>query len=129
MKKHAIVTAAAVLFAMIQIGCSSGAPRPAIISHVVFVVLQDPADYDELIADSDATLAHIPGVASYAAGPPLDTGREEVTADYDLGIYIGFDSEEAYSGYVTHPNHTALVARWQPRLTALRIYDFHDVTP
>jgi hypothetical protein len=129
MKRYAIVAAAAALLATLPIGCSTGAPRPAIISHVVFVVLQDPADFDELIADSDATLAHIPGVVSYAAGPPLDSGRENVTADYDLGITIGFKSEEAYSGYVTHPAHTALVARWQPRLTALRIYDFVDPTP
>lgn len=111
------------------IGCVSGAPRPAIISHIVFVDLQDPADVSELIADSDASLAHIPGVVSYAAGPPIDTGRQTVLKDYDVGLYIGFDSEAAYTGYVTHPEHTSFVARWKPRLTALRVYDFRDITP
>jgi len=110
-------------------GCASQAPRPAVINHVVFVELQDPADRSELIADSDTSLAVIPGVVSYAAGPPLDTGRGTVLSDYDVGLYIGFDSTEAYSRYVEHPSHTAFVTRWRPRLRALRVYDFVDRTP
>jgi len=110
-------------------GCASTATRPALISHVVFVDLQDPGDIPELIADSDATLAHIPGVVSYAAGPPIDTGRDTVLDDYHVGLYIGFDSEAAYTGYVTHPDHVGFVARWRPRLTALRVYDFQDDSP
>ena len=129
MNTRTIVALGFVSFAELLTGCTSGAPRPAVISHVVFVELRDRADIPELIADCDATLAHIPGVVRYAAGPPIDTGRDTVLEDYHVGLYIGFDSEEAYAGYVTHPDHTDFVARWQPRLTALRVYDFQDVTP
>jgi len=119
---------AAALIMLAISGCS--APhRPALISHIVLVALINPDDAPELIAESDATLAKIPGVARYAAGPPIDTGRDTVLEDYHVGVYLGFDSEEAYAGYVAHPAHTAFVARWKPRLAALRVYDFRDVTP
>jgi len=111
------------------IGCTAPAPRPAIISHVVFVELVDPADTPAVIADCDAMLSTIPGVVSYAAGPPLDTGRDTVLADYHVGLYIGFDTEADYTHYVNHPDHTGLVAKWKPRITALRVYDYQDVTP
>lgn len=117
------------MLGVLFIGCASAPPRPALISHVVFVELHDPADIPELIADSDATLAHIPGVVSYATGQPIDTGRDTVLDDYDVGMSLGFDSAEAYARYVAHPDHTRFVARWKPRLTALRIYNFEDVTP
>lgn len=109
-------------------GCvSTGSPRPvAAISHVVFVSLADPARADALLSDADASLACIPGVAAYAAGPHIDTGRSTVLHDYDIGMVIGFDSEADYAAYVTHPDHVAFVARWKPALTALRVYDIHD---
>lgn len=110
-------------------GCASNPPRPALISHVVFLEAMDERDVPALRADCDASLAGIPGVASYASGAPLDTGRGTVLADYDLGLYIGFNSEEDLAGYVSHPRHVGLVERWKPRLNALRVYDFQDGTP
>lgn len=113
-------------------GCaatSPSAPRPARISHVVLVKLTDPADAPALLADSDAMLAGIPGVTAYAAGTHLETGRATVDADYSVGLYIGFESEAAYAGYVDHPAHVAYVAKWRPRLEWLRIYDVLDETP
>jgi hypothetical protein len=110
-------------------GCAAtpSAPAPvATISHVVFVRLADPADTPRALADSDATLRSIPSVASYSAGVHIDTGRDSVLSDYDVGIVLGFDSAEDLAAYVAHPAHVAFVERWKDRVTSLRVYDIHD---
>ena len=129
MNTRSIALIGFVFLATALVGCVSSAPRPAVISHVVFVELADPADAPAVIADCDEMLASIPSVVSYAAGPPLDTGRSTVIEDYHVGLYIGFDTEEDYAHYVDHPNHVGLVEKWRPKITALRVYDYQDVTP
>jgi hypothetical protein len=104
------------------------AQRTALIGHIVFVNLSDPNDYDALLADSDTMLATIPSVQTYAAGQHLDTGRATVLGDYDLAIYLGFESVEDLSAYVDHPQHIAFVTKWKPRFESLRVYDMHDPT-
>lgn len=112
-------------------GCASeavGPAQPARISHVVFLELEDAGDRDALIADCDAKLAAIPGVVSYAAGRHLDVGRASVLSDYDVGLYIGFETEADYAAYVTHPLHVELVEAWRPRLRGMRVFDVVDET-
>jgi predicted nucleotidyltransferase len=104
-------------------------PRPATINHIVFFKLKDPAKVDALVTDCDTQLAAIPGVASYFCGTHLDTGRDSVDDNYDVGLYIGFDSKADYETYVTHPNHTALVKKWLPALEWLQVRDIGDDTP
>lgn len=104
-------------------------PRPAAISHVVLIKLNDPADVDKVLAECDAALACIPGVVSYASGKHLDTGRANVDGDYDAGLYIGFESEADYAIYVEHPNHVTLVNKWMPHTQWLHIYDIYDPSP
>ena len=104
-------------------------PRPAAINHVVFFKLVDPTQADALIAACDARLATIPGVVSYYCGPPIDTGRDTVDADYDVGFYVGFASEADYAAYVSHPSHLELVTEWRPRFQWLRVHDILDPTP
>jgi len=104
-------------------------PRPARINHLAFFKLKDAADAPQLIADCDAMLSIIPGVMSYYCGTHLDTGRANVDGDYDVGFYVGFESEEAYRNYVNHPNHIALVENWKPRWEWIRVNDVLDETP
>lgn len=88
------------------------------------------ADANELIADCDAQLGVIPGVRSYYAGRHLDTGRgARIDSDYDVGFYVGFATVEDYAAYVEHPNHKAMLAKWQPRWSWIRVIDVHDPTP
>ena len=103
--------------------------QPAsLISHIVFVELNDPADYEAILADSDAMLATIPSVRQFAAGAHHDTGRTTISTDYDLAIYLGFDTNEGLSVYVAHPQHVAYVEKWKPRIRSLRVYDMLDAT-
>lgn len=101
------------------------APAPGRINHVVFFELNNAADAEALIAES-LQLGAIPGVTACYAGRHIDTGRETVRDDYDVGFFVAFDSEEDYASYVSHPDHVALVEKWRPRLRALRTYDVLD---
>lgn len=114
-------------------GCATahrGAPpRPARINHVVLFKLKNPADAAELIADCDRLLARIPGIVSYFAGPPLDTGRATVDGDYHVGFFVGFQTEDDYANYVQHPQHIAAVNKWRPRWQWIRVHDVIDDSP
>ncbi len=117
-------------------GCAAPPPaappaptRPARINHVVFFKLIDPADAEELITDCDALLATIPGIVSYYAGRHLEKGRGNVDSDYDVGLYLGFMSEEDYDYYIRHTNHVEVVVKWKDRLDWLRVHDVLDETP
>jgi hypothetical protein len=101
-------------------------PRPAAINHFVVFKLNDPADADQLIADCDRYLATIPGVVSYFAGRHHEVGRPTVYSDYDVGFFVGFDSDEDYAVYVDHPDHVRVVNKWRPRWQWIRVYDVFD---
>ncbi len=106
------------------------APRPAAINHLAFFKLHNPADAAELIADCDRHLGTLPMVVSYFCGQHLDTGRgDRIDSDYDVGFFVGFADAAAYSAYVDHPEHKALVAKWQPRWEWIRVIDVLDETP
>ncbi len=107
----------------------SGPRRPARINHLAFFKLQHPADADELIHDCDTMLATIPGVVSYYAGRHLEAGRATVDADYDVGFYVGFESEATYLQYVEHPAHLEVVKKWRQRWLWIRVHDVLDKTP
>lgn len=104
-------------------------PRPARINHLAFFKLKNPADAAELIADCDAHLATIPGVLSYYAGTHLDVGRTNVDGNYDVGFFVGFETEETYREYVHHPSHVMVVEKWKPRWEWIRVHDVLDETP
>ncbi len=113
-------------------GCASvnaPAPRTALISHIVFFDLQDPIDADDLIRDCDDLIANIPTVSTYTAGRHIDTGRPTIDANYDVGLYVGFNSLEDYAQYVEHPVHKSLVEKWTPRLMSFTVRDVLDDTP
>ncbi len=103
--------------------------RPARINHLAFFKLKNPADARELIADCDRHLATIPGVLSYYAGTHLDVGRGNVDGNYDVGFFVGFETEEAYRQYVNHPSHVMVVEKWKPRWEWIRVHDVLDETP
>lgn len=123
----AILILAGLATAGLPAGCSP--ERPARINHIVFFKLQEPADAAELIADCDLDLASVPGVTSYYCGQHGDFGRKNVESDYDVGFYVGFDSDEAYRAYLADPKHVEIVEKWKPRWEWIRIYDVVDDTP
>ena len=112
--------------ARLPAGQRTPAPAPAMIGHIVFIQLKNPSDYHDLLHDADWMLGTISTVATYAAGRHLDTGRSTVTADYDLAIYLGFDSEQDLRTYVASEQHIGFVEKWKPRFKSLKVYDMID---
>ena len=132
-----LLTAALLILPVCILGCSSGgstirysgppvAPSPAMIGHIVLIELNDPSDFHDLLHDADWMLGTIPTVESFAAGKHLDTGRSNVSSDYDFAIYLGFKSERDLAIYVAHQQHVEFVNKWKPKLRSLRIYDMLD---
>jgi hypothetical protein len=111
------------------LGACASTGRPARISHHVFFDLDDPAEADALVADCHELLPTIPGVVSCAAGRHLDTGRASVDDAYDVGLYIGFETEADYPVYIDHPQHVELVDRWRSRFESVLVRDFLDERP
>jgi hypothetical protein len=131
MRRHPWI---ALLVVCLLAGCASTPPargpsRPARINHVVFFKLTDPDHADELIRDCNSMLVTVPGIVSSYAGTHLDTAREGVDPDYDVGFYVGFMSDADYQTYLDHPAHLEVVKKWRPRLERLRVYDVLDDTP
>jgi len=117
---------------MILVSCTSPGrtpPRPAVINHVVFFKLNEGEDVELLQVECDRDIASIPGVVSYWCGRHGDFGRSTVDGEYDLGLYVGFNSAPDYAAYVDHPNHVALVKKWKPRFEWIRVHDIVDETP
>ena len=104
----------------------SPAGSASLISHIVFVELQDENQLIGFRRSADRMLSTIPSVATYAAGSHLDTGRSTVLNDYDLVIYVGFASEEDLATYVAHEQHIDFVEQWKPKIKSLRVYDMLD---
>ncbi len=100
--------------------------RPAKINHVVFCDLKNPSDTEAFIEDCNTYLASIDGVVSYWCGVHAEYGRSTVDSAYDVGLYVGFNSDEDYENYVIDPKHVYLVDKWKPQFDSLRIFDVLD---
>ncbi len=76
--------------------------------------------------DCERYLATIEGVVSYWCGVHGDYGRGTVDSAYDVGLYVGFNSDEDYEKYVDDPKHVYLIDKWRLRFDSLRIFDVID---
>lgn len=94
------------------------------IQHLVLIKLKDKNDRAALEEDCNAKLSSIPGVVEFSLARPIDIGRKNVDGDYDVAIYVGFPSTDAYKNYLVHPDHLALVSAWEEKFQSMRIYDF-----
>ncbi|MEC9373403.1 MAG: Dabb family protein [Planctomycetota bacterium] len=104
-------------------------PSPAHINHVVYFKLKNPADAAEMIADCNNRLATIPSIRSCFVGTHYDIGRDNIDSDYDVALYVGFDTEAGYIEYLDHPIHLDLVGKWRPRWEWIRIHDVENLRP
>ena len=124
-----------VLLVILGCGCS-GQPKVVgdpvetqSINHVVFIKLKKPGQAAKLIDDSDRLLPVIPGVEEYWCGQHGDFGRPTVDRNYDVGLYVRFQTEAEYAAYVEHENHVELVESWRPHMEWIRVHDVVSSTP
>ncbi len=95
----------------------------ATINHVVLITLASPEDAEALIEDCHRLLPPIESVRTWWVGVPVDTGRDAVDGDYEVGLCVGFDDEEGLQAYLEDPLHLELVAAWRPKVDQFRIFD------
>lgn len=122
------------LITVLMAGCNQAPPRftdayggksahTAPLNHVVLVSLRDPADAPECLADCREMLARIDAVETIWVGTHMDTGRDAVDGEYEVGLCVGLADEKALQAYLDDPSHLALVEKWRPRAVGFRIFD------
>lgn len=100
--------------------------------HIVLVDLLDTttdADIDALIADAKASIAAIPGVLAVDLGPKIRDDRDVHIRDYDLAVYVQFNSAAALDAYGPHPSHQAFIERQRHLWSSIRVIDFMGSPP
>lgn len=117
----------AALFAAPLAGCSSTPSGPGAgtskLNHVVLISLENASDAEACAADCRTMLRAIESVETLWVGTPVDTGREMVDDEYEVGLCVGFESLEDLQAYLVAPSHVQLVESWGPRATRFRIFD------
>lgn len=127
------------LVILVQAGCNQGVPRSlggysvksehvSSLNHVVLVSLQDPAEAEECLADCRDMLARIEVVETIWVGTHLDTGREAVDGEYEVGLCVGLADADALQAYLDDPLHLELVEKWRPKAVGFRIFDIGGAT-
>ena len=121
---------ASVLIVLIFSGCASTGTAAetksrdqAVINHLVLITLQSPSDAQSLIEDCNRLLPPIDSVRTWWVGVPVETGRDAVDDDYEVGLCVGFDDEDGLQAYLEHPLHLELVGAWRPKVDQFRIFD------
>lgn len=108
-------------------GCSTMPSGPEAgtsnLNHVVLISLENKSDAEACAADCRSMLGTIESVDTLWVGTPVDTGRERVDDDYQVGLCVGFENREDLQTYLDDPSHIELVESWGPRATRFRIFD------
>jgi len=95
-------------------------------AHNVFFSLKDksPEKIEQLIADSEKSLAILPGITSFACGVrEVALIREVNDRDFDISIHILFESKEAHDAYQVSPSHHEYIARNEDNWAEVRVFD------
>lgn len=111
---------------LIVAGTSCVTPRYGV-EHVVLVWLKNPDDDAAVqkLVETSKSFEAIPGVTSVRIGKPIASPRQEVDADFDLGMSMSFDSRIALKRYLQHPIHKQAVENvLRPHVLRIRVHDF-----
>jgi hypothetical protein len=103
------------------------AAHSPLIHSVIFYVKKDaPAgERDAMIADCHKLLAKIPSVRHMWVGKPAEKGTPNVAVtDYHLALCCHFDDADGLKQYLDHPQHKEFVAKHEPHLEKVLVYDF-----
>ena len=78
--------------------------NPTLLRHVVLISLKDSANRAELERDCKKYLSNVPGVIDLEIASPVDIGRANVDGDYNIAVFVSFESLEQYKAYLEIDN-------------------------
>jgi hypothetical protein len=94
--------------------------------HNVFFSLKESSDGARrtLINDCHVYLSTIPGIVSFHCGILAEKNRRPVNdLDFDVGLHVIFESQEAHDAYQASDPHETFVERNQDNWAAARVFD------
>ncbi|MGC9505544.1 Dabb family protein [Baaleninema sp.] len=98
-----------------------------LIRHIVLVDLKSnlsDSDVEEFLEVAEVQLGKIPGVLTVDFGRQARGDRSVHIADYDIAVYMEFESLEALDRYQSHPVHQQFLQQNQHLWNGIRVLDF-----
>ncbi|MCF7957249.1 MAG: Dabb family protein [Phycisphaerae bacterium] len=102
------------------------APKHLKMVHAVYFTLEDdsPEAIDNLVEDCHKYLDGQEGVAFFAAGLRETTCTRPVNdQDFEVGLYVVFDSKQAHDTYQESPQHKEFIERNKANWKQVRVFD------
>ena len=131
-----------VLFAFVAVGAAIVLSRPAnlepaaesdqMLVHGVYFTLKDKSEAGrkEFIGLCEQYLTQHEGTAHFAVGARAEEFNREVNdQDYDIGLYVVFETKAAHDKYQDHPRHLEFIAKGRDKWEKVRVFDSYVAAP
>ena len=97
------------------------------VRHVVVVWLKEPGrQARDRYLELSRSLAALPGVVSYHAGPPIPSARSVVDNSYDVAVVAVLKDRQALKAYNANPERQKVIDAMRPLVQKVVVYDFAD---
>lgn len=96
------------------------------LAHMVYFKLHDssPAAIERQMAAASKYLTDHPGVELFAIGTRTpDLAREVNDKDFDVALYVVFESRAAHDAYQVHERHKKFIEESKPHWARVRVFD------
>ena len=118
---------AIILVTTILFSASAFAGEPNV-HHVVLFKLKDgvtPQQIEEMTIVGKALLSKIPGVLEVSLGKKAREDRDIHVKDYDVALYVKWETNEAGNVYGPHLLHQTLLKLYKDLWAGLKVIDFY----
>lgn len=131
MKTHFLLFAFVVVGAAILLSPpanieSAAEDDPKMLVHGVYFTLKDKTDAarKEFIDLCEQYLTKHEGTAHFAVGARgTEFDREVNDQDFDIGLYVVFETKQAHDKYQDHPRHLEFIAKGREMWESVRVFD------
>lgn len=123
--KNFIMATVLVISILFSISAFAGGAN---VHHVVLLNVKEdatPEQVEQMITVAKALLSQIPGVLEVSGGKKAREDRAVHIKDYDVGLYVKWESLEAGNAYAPHILHKSFGKLYKPLLTGFRVIDFY----
>jgi hypothetical protein len=96
-----------------------------VLSHAVYFSLKDrsPTAIKALVAACEKYLTGHPGTVSFSVGTVASYDRQVNDRDFDVALFIVFESHAAHDAYQVADRHETFIAENAPNWAKVRVFD------